>query len=185
MRKTPEPSNYPEGHAPVSEGRGTFADAKRTVARVRDGGAKVSTLTVSAELERGTKGAICTHYAVLMREEASRPDISSPVSPVLQVQIDNVLSGLNRDFTAQLVQKLEDAQTSLEAVACEWESYVEAAAVAETRTPALQLFIAEQKGVVEELRELSKTKCVQLVEGRRLNQMRWEATDLKKVGGLS
>lgn len=169
----------------MSGGQSTFADAKRTVARVRDEGAKVSTLTVPAELERGSKSAICTHYVALMREEVSRLDISSPVSPVLQIQIDNVLSGLNRDFTAELVEKLGDAQNPLEAVASEGGSYVEAAAVAETRIPTLQLSIPEQKGVAEELRELSKTKCVQLVEGRRLNQMRREATYLKKVGGIS
>jgi uncharacterized coiled-coil protein SlyX len=164
MQETPAPSNYPEGHASVSAGPVTFADVKKTVDKLRAAGAKVSTLTVLAELGRGSKGTICTHYATLMREEASRPDITAPLSPVLQAQIEKELNGLTRDRTAQLAEKLEDAQNSLVAVASESESYVAAAAAAESRIAALQLSIAEQAGVVGELRERCEALSVQVVE---------------------
>lgn len=159
------PSNGPDRHLSVPAGRVTLEDVKKAVEKLKAAGAKVSTGTVHAELGRGSKTTICKHYAALkLSTDASTPVVPAPLSPALLTEIATEVEKLVKARTSQLADELEDVQKSLAAVVAESESYRAAAADADSRAAALQLSLAEQAGVVEELRARSESLSTRIVE---------------------
>lgn len=143
----------------------TFDDVKRTIERLRAAGAKVSTITVHAELGRGSKTTICKHYAAFMAStDASAPEASPPLPATLLADIGNEINKQVRARTLKLSEELEDAQKSLLAVVAESESYRAAAEEAELLNTALQLSLAERTGVVEALSERAKLHTAQIAQ---------------------
>jgi DNA repair exonuclease SbcCD ATPase subunit len=159
------PPQGPDGLTSVPTGHVTLEDVKKAVEKLRAAGAKVSTNSVHAELGRGSKTTICKHYAALkLNAEASTPVVPAPLSPALLTEIARDVDRVVKARTFQLADELEDAQKSLAAVVLESESYRASLAEAEWRNSALQLSLAEQAGVAEELRAQGESLSSRLVE---------------------
>jgi chromosome segregation ATPase len=120
-------------------------------------------LTLLAEVGRGNKGTICKHYATLKAEDApAASGMPPPISPALLGEIAHEIESQVKARTTGLSSELEDVQKTLEAVAAESEAFSADASEAESRANAFQLSLAEQAGVIEELRAQNRSLSTQL-----------------------
>lgn len=156
------PSHIPKTRVSTRAAHVTLEDVRRAVKKLEAAGDKVSTWTILAEVGRGSKGTICKHFATLKVEAAPASESPPPISPALLGEIAQELERLVRTRTSNLSSELADVQKALEAVVAESEAFSTDAAEADSRASAFQLSIAEQAGVVEELRAQNMSLSTQL-----------------------
>ncbi len=163
LREQAAPTHFTEPRVSTRAGHVTLEDVRRARDRLKAVGAKVSSLTLLAEIGRGNKGTICKHYATLKAEDApAASGMLPPISPALLGEIAHEIESQVKARTISLSSELEDVQKALEAVAAESEAFSAEASEAESRASALQLSLAEHAGAVEELRAQNKSLATQL-----------------------
>lgn len=167
MREQAAPTHFTETRVSTRAGHVTLEDVRRARDRLKAVGAKVSSLTLLAEVGRGNKGTICKHYATLKAEDApAASGMPLPISPAILGEIAREIESQVKARTISLSSELEDVQKALEAVAAESEAFSAEASHAESRASALQLSLAENAGAVEELRAQNRSLAAQLSELR-------------------